>query len=348
MPEFRTDWLTGRSVIVAEGRAGRPNEFATTARPHAPSSPAPDEPDRAVFVCPFCPGQESRTPPAVYERLDEQGRWQVRVVPNKFPALTLDDIPPLSLGEGTSQQPAVGVHEVVIESARHVDRTSAMSLPEFQEVLAAYGERLRHWHDDGRFRYGLVLKNVGPDAGASLSHVHSQLIALTELPPTVARELRRAEESFSHGRTCPYCHWIEQERIVGERIVFERDGYIAFCPSASLQPYEVWLLPVEHQPWFERDEGFGGPERLANLLHELLRHMEVEISVPGYNFLLQTAPWIDAVADWCHWRIEVIPRTTALAALEIATGVHINPVAPERAAREMRESGLFAGARSGI
>jgi UDPglucose--hexose-1-phosphate uridylyltransferase len=224
---------------------------------------------------------------------------------------------------------------VVIESARHVESLTALSLVELSDVLATFVERLRHWRDCESSRYALVFKNLGFLAGASLSHVHSQLVALPEVPPAVVRELGRAEAEFQSQGACAYCRLLERERAEGARIVLERDGFVAFCPYASLQPFEVWLLPANHEPWFERsDSGMVG--RLASVLNELLKRVEAAVPGAAYNLLLRTAPWDDAVVGPCHWRIEILPRVAGIAGFELATGMHINPLAPERAARHMR------------
>jgi UDPglucose--hexose-1-phosphate uridylyltransferase len=344
MPELRTDHLIGRSVFIAENRAGRPNEFESTAGRDTPSHPSRGQTPVAPPACPFCPGNEAGTPPAVYEQRDDDGQWRLRVVPNKYPALTmatslphsnplLTTASPRPTGEGLDQRPAIGVHEVVIESARHVESATDLSVPELADVLATYAERLNHWHNDGRFRYGLVFKNLGRQAGASLSHVHSQLVALPDLPPVARRELARAKDDYESHRECPYCRWIQRERTSGARVVMDGEGFVAFCPFASLLPYEVWLMPTSHEPWFERGD-FSG--ELARVLHELLRRVEATVPGAGYNLLLRTAPWDDSSSDCCHWRIEVLPRVVGLAGFELATGVHINPLAPEHAARQMR------------
>lgn len=332
MPELRTDWLTGRTVIIAENRAQRPNEFepglsggervgevaSATGRTTSPSS-----------NCPFCLGNESRTPPAVYQSCDDQGRWQIRVVPNMYPAVELQQ-------SVEWNEPALGAHEVIIESARHLDRMSALSVDELQAVLAAYAQRLSHWHNDGRFGYGLIFKNQGPRAGASLSHVHSQLMALPAVPPAVERESQRARNDFEEHGNCSYCRLGEAERAAGERLVLDRDGFLAFCPYASLQPLEVWLQPAEHEPWFERPARADALQRLSRALGELFRKLEAAVPEAAYHLLLRTAPWRPDVEPWCHWRIELLPRSSALAGLELATGIHINPLAPERAASQLR------------
>jgi UDPglucose--hexose-1-phosphate uridylyltransferase len=330
VPEIRTDWLTGRTVILAENRALRPNDFAAESVA-APSSTAP---------CPFCPGQESLTPAAVYTQNDAAGRWQIRVVPNKFPALDTDVAPPEAApAPFGAAMAATGVHEVVIESARHVDRMSQLMVAELAAVLATYRARLRHWRESGRFEYALVFKNLGAKAGASLAHVHSQLVALPQLPPLPAAEFERAERSCSDCNGCAYCTLVDTERTTGERIVFEREGFIAFCPYASLQPYETWLMPVTHQPWFELSGGSGqGDDTLAGVLHDLLVRIERILPLPAYNLLIRTGPWRPTAASAAHWRVEILPRVNSFAGLELATGIHINPLSPSRAAAELRAS----------
>jgi UDPglucose--hexose-1-phosphate uridylyltransferase len=315
--ELRKDWLTGRTVLLAEHRALRPNEFAAAAE----STSAPD-----AAACPFCPGHESITPPAVFTRTDDAGHWQVRVVPNKFPAVAVDE------------QAAAGAHEVVIESARHVDRMSSLTVAELADVLDAYRQRLVHWRASGRFQYGLVFKNLGAAAGASLTHVHSQLIALPSVPTPVAAELERARQSFAEHGTCPYCRLVEDERLVRERIVLERDGFIAFCPYASLQPSEVWLMPTAHEPWFEHRTQPTENHPLAEVLHTLLVRIEAILPRPAYNLLIRSTPWQEDAAHAGHWRIEILPRTNPFAGLELATQIYINPLSPTRAAQQLRSS----------
>jgi UDPglucose--hexose-1-phosphate uridylyltransferase len=131
---------------------------------------------------------------------------------------------------------------------------------------------------------------------------------------------------------------IENERIARERIVLDRGGLIAFCPFASLQPHEVWLLPTEHEAWFERPVRRNAADRLAEVLHTLLVRVERIVPQAAYNLLVRTAPWQDSAAHSGHWRIEILPRVNPLAGLELATGIHINPLSPARAADELRAS----------
>jgi UDPglucose--hexose-1-phosphate uridylyltransferase len=284
-------------------------------------------------ACPFCPGQEHITPPTTYEVLDERGRWKIRVVPNKFPAVIqgVDATDPAQ----DASSPAFGVHEVIIESSRHADRLSLLSAEELRDVLRSYAQRFRHWREDGRFAYGLVFKNQGPRAGASLAHLHSQFVALPTVPPTVHAEMRRAEQAVRESGHCAYCRLLELEHARGERIVYDECGYVAFCPYASLQPFEVWLMPMEHESAFEEisSDGF---QKVAESLHWLTMRIEAIVPDAAYNLILRTAPWQDQSCDWNHWRIELLPRATPLAGFELATGMFINPLAPERAASKLR------------
>jgi UDPglucose--hexose-1-phosphate uridylyltransferase len=344
MPELRTDWLTGRSVIVAENRALRPNEFeSATLEPAsrvALNSPwrgvlAPES-DARLFTtanCPFCPGNESGTPPAVHQQNDEHGQWQLRVVPNKFPALSLT-----LAEEKSSADPAFGAHEVIVESSRHVDRMSALSVSELRDVLEAYAVRLRYWRDHGQLSYGLIFKNQGSRAGASLAHLHSQLIAMPAVPPAVDAELKRAKEAFARDGSCPYCRMIESERTAASRVVFDNDGTIAFCPYASLQPHEIWLMPAAHSSSFEQSTSADELNALAGTLHTLIARLESVVPSACYNMLVRTAPWRLDCDTWFHWRIELLPRANPIAGLEFATGTFINPLAPEHAARQLRPS----------
>jgi UDPglucose--hexose-1-phosphate uridylyltransferase len=214
---------------------------------------------------------------------------------------------------------------------------SELNAEELCSVLQTYAARLRYWREDGRFQYGLIFKNQGPRAGASLAHVHSQLIALLSVPPAVSGEIRRAEREFVEGQSCPYCRLIDEERSAGERIVHEDGNFVAFCPFASLQPYEVWLLPAVHSASFEDlpATAFGD---LAQTLHRLIARVEAVVPEAAYNLFLRTMPWKGSGAAWSHWRIELLPRTTVLAGLELGAGVFINPVAPERAAGKLRSA----------
>jgi UDPglucose--hexose-1-phosphate uridylyltransferase len=352
MPDVRTDWLTGRMVLIAENRAHRPNEFTKDSRlPSTLDGEAASTAGRASATsCPFCPGNEFNTPASEYEKLDAEGRWLVRVVANKYPALLLDCATPARAGEPALSEssanaskciasiPAFGAHEVIVETSRHVDRTSALTPTEICDVLETYAARLRHWRNDGRFAYGLVFKNQGPRAGASIAHLHSQLVSLPTVPSTVDAEISRAKQFHNEESSCAYCALLDEERRHTNRIVFDDGRFIAFCPFASLQPCETWVMPAAHQPSFELAMDDASRECLSQVIHALVNRLERILPDASYNLLLRTAPWTGDCDLFYHWRIELVPRMNAVAGLESATGIFINPVAPERAAAELRAS----------
>jgi UDPglucose--hexose-1-phosphate uridylyltransferase len=338
MPELRLDPITGRRVYVAEDRASRPTDFAEAAA-GGPSGLAAAHDYEAS--CPFCAGNEAATPHETHALRDARGQWQVRVVPNKFPAMSLDaagEAPASPLTPG----PALGAHEVIIESPRHLVDVVQLSVEELAAVLAVYRDRLRHWAADGRLAHGLVFKNSGWAAGASLLHVHSQLVALPAVSESVAAELEGAGRFFASHRRCVFCDLVAREIAAGERMVLRQQGVVAVAAFAGRQPFETWLLPEDHASRFEGadDAALGA---LAAALHEVLRRLHAEAPGVAYNLLLHTAPFDDKGAASYHWHWELVPRTSPLAGLELGAGAYINSLSPERVAARLREARGGAG-----
>jgi len=315
MPELRIDPIIGRRVYIAEDRAGRPNDFEAFTSPPRPGP---------ASQCPFCAGNEDQTPVASATALDAQGRWRVRVVPNKYPAIMLE----------TPVDAAFGAHEVIIESPEHRLELVELDVEVLAIILTVYRDRLRHWASDRRLKHAVLFKNSGFAAGASLEHVHSQLIALPYVPAAVQAKLESvARFHQSHGR-CLYCELIGQEAAAGERLVLHERGYIAFCAYAPRQPYEAWLLPERHAARFESLEA-GELGAQAQVLHELLHRLHAASPGAAYNLLLHTAPFA-ASEDSFHWHWELVPRLTYEAGLEWGGDVYITPLSPERAAATLR------------
>jgi UDPglucose--hexose-1-phosphate uridylyltransferase len=323
MPELRIDPIIGRRVYIAEDRAGRPSDYGTheaTGRvvSSAPSSPA------AHPNCPFCAGNEIHTPVASATVADGDGRWQIRVVPNKFPAFRLDE----------ARDAAFGVHEVIIESPAHLLDATQLGPTRLVEVVRVYRDRLRHWAAQPGLRHGLVFKNSGCDAGASLEHIHSQVAAVPYVLPTVQLEIDAAARFYAMHQRCIFCDLTERELAANERIVLDHQGYLTLCPIAPRQPYEMWLLPRKHQSRFDQLTD-AEVESLATVLHETLCRLQAAEPGCPYNLLLHTAPFDDAHAAAYHWHWEIVPRIAHEAGLEWGGGVHICPLSPENAAKRL-------------
>ena len=334
MSQVRTDRMLGRRVLIAEGRSQRPHDFPPAVWPQV----SPED-------CPFCEGHESWTPEPVLERIDAAGQWQVRVVPNKYPVLNRParlpepgERSPVALmpsDVGLSSACGVGAHEVIIESPSHLQLFSQLSVTNMAVALEVYAARLRHWRDSQSYSYGLLFKNLGPQAGASLVHLHSQLVVLDEIPPEEAAVEGRLAEYHQATGDCAICEHVSQEQKIGARVVADSDDLLAYCPFVSLYPYEVWVVPKVHQASFE-DSVADSALPLASFLHQVVSILEQLLSGVGYNMLIRTAPWPVDDHLHSHWRVEIAPRMNALAGLELATGLRVNHISPEAAADQLR------------
>jgi UDPglucose--hexose-1-phosphate uridylyltransferase len=332
MPELRKDAVTGRWVIISTERRKRPSDFRLE-RPAV---------IREEF-CPFCTGREQMTPPEVLAfRHNGSGPngpgWDLRVVPNKFPALQVEG----SLdrqGEGLfDRMNGIGAHEVIIESPDHGKTLASMSEAEIERVLWAFRERIADLKRDIRFRYILVFKNHGAAAGATLEHSHSQLIALPIVPDFVREEIDGAKQHFAAKERCVFCDIIRQEVTAGKRIIHENADVVALAPYAPRFPFETWLLPRTHYARFE-DTPRQVFESLARMLKTVLMRMNKALESPDYNLIIHNSPFSETQAnDYYHWHLELMPKLTRTAGFEWGTGFYINPTSPEEAAQVLRNA----------
>jgi UDPglucose--hexose-1-phosphate uridylyltransferase len=327
MPELRKDPITDSWVIISTDRARRPSDFVRESTPREPSG----------RFCPFCPGNENKTPPEVLAWRDES-TWSLRVIPNKFPVLGIEgDLN--REGEGLfDKMQGIGAHEVIIEAPEHV--LSLTDLPErsIERVLCAFRERVRDLKNDRRLRYVMLFKNQGEFAGATLEHTHSQLIALPVVPKRVQEEINGAKGYYDFKERCIFCDLIRQEAKSRERVVMETDRFIVLEPYAARFPFETWILPKKHESHFE-DTDPQSIGSLASVLRATLRKIEKVLEWPPYNFLVHTAPLQEAANPWFHWHIEIIPKLTRVAGFEWGSGFYINPTPPEESAKFLRDAG---------
>jgi UDPglucose--hexose-1-phosphate uridylyltransferase len=330
MPELRKDPIVGRWVIIAHERAKRPHDFKTEPPPPGPAA-----------ICPFCEGQEEKTPPEILAYREPGTRpngpgWRVRVVPNRFPALKVEGNLD-KRGEGIyDMMEGVGAHEVIIESPAHHASMTTLSTDNIREVLWVYRDRLVDLKRDHRLVHGMLFKNVGAAGGASLEHVHSQLIVTPIVPISVWEEMTGSLEFYNYRGRCIYCDMVHQELAVDKRLVYDSPHFIALCPFASRFPFETWILPKTHSSHFEN---ITRPvlDDLAQALQRALAKLEAALDNPSYNYIIHTAPFDHGEMAHYHWHIEVIPRLTRIAGFEWGSGFYINPVPPEHAAAFLRE-----------
>jgi UDPglucose--hexose-1-phosphate uridylyltransferase len=237
----------------------------------------------------------------------------------------------------------IGAHEVIIETPDHNRKLRDAEFDEIELMLRAYQERTQDLFQDPRLRYILVFKNVGDQAGASLYHPHSQLIATPVTPKKVQEELKGAKKYWEQKERCVYCDIIRQEMDAGLRIVDENEAFVSFCPYASRFPFEMWILPKRHSPDFCKIRAEEIPP-LARALRTVMRKLGSSLGNPQFNYILHTGParfartgyWQTIDEDY-HWHIEIIPRLTKIAGFEWGTSFYINPTPPEEAAAYMAE-----------
>lgn len=337
MPELRKDPITGRWVIIATERAKRPSDFVR------------DKVEiRGAGFCPFCYGNESKTPPEIIAyRGDGSTRnspgWSLRVVPNKFPALGIEG----SLnrqGEGLyDKMSGIGAHEVVIETPDHQKTLAMLSPQQIEDVLWAYRDRIIDLKKDRRFKYIMIFKNHGESAGASLEHTHSQLIALPVVPKRVREETDGAREYFNFRERCIFCDIIRQETESGIRVIADTPAFIAVAPFAPRFPFEIWIMPRVHQSAFE-DSQKQEFEQLAVILKDMLMRLDKVLDYPAYNYIIHTSPIPETPNEHYHWHLEIMPKLTKIAGFEWGTGFHINPTPPEESAKFLREAAVPVGA----
>lgn len=327
MPQLRKDLIIGRWGVINSDHLKSPQDF-----------PKEDHRARQLQVCPFCPGREDRTPPELDAvRWNENGPWQVRTVPNKFPALVHEDH---LQKEGWGLFDIIsgyGTHEVVIETPDHHKQMADLTPAELALVFGQYQRRFKALAYDPRLKYIVIFKNFGASAGATVEHSHSQIIALPMVPKSVLEEIEGAEHyHLTHGR-CVYCDMLQQEHQDKERLVSSGHGFVNFCPFAPRYDFETWVMPEAHQAHFIDLDG-RGLECLASHFLDILNRLKRCLSNPSYNFYLHTAPVHYGRPHCYHWHIEIIPRLTRSIGFEWGTGLHIVSTFPHAAARFLREA----------
>jgi len=323
-PQIRKNPISGRWTLIATDRALRPL----------------DEPD-VPELCPFCEGHERETPPELLARrepgtLPNGPGWRVRVIPNRFPAVRIGADGAVRTDGLFEELGGIGSHEVIIDCPHHEVRFGALPVEAIREVIGVWRDRILAHHAQDGLKYVQIFKNKGIEAGASLGHNHSQLIALPLVPSAVLEEIDSGRSYFELKGRCLFCDLIDHERAAGARVVAENEHFVVVCAYAALWPFETWVLPKRHRSHFERssDAELRG---LASTLGDLLRRFDAGLKAPPYNLVLHTAPLRVEALPHYHWHLELLPRLTQPAGFEWGTGWHINPVPPEQAAAFLRE-----------
>lgn len=342
-PEYRRNPITGWWVIVAPDRATKPE-----------SGEAEQPLKTPVGQCPFCEGKEAETPPESFA-VRPEGRpngpgWRLRCVPNQFPAVRknisaeatdvaatqtkMNASPSLKLSANESL-PGWGVHEVIVESPRHVGSIVDEPREHAELVALGYRDRLRLLSTETNVLSATLFHNSGLGGGASQEHLHSQLVGTPFVPPTLQLELDGAERFFAENGVDPWGAMIDAERKAGVRVVAETDSFFVWCPWAGRMAYEMWLAPKKPASRFEDCSDVEARE-FGALLRDLVERIE-RLLGPAFNYVLHTSPF-DRNPNSFRWHLEMTPRLAGIAGWELGTNVFINTLGPETAAERLKMS----------
>ena len=338
MPEYRKDIILDEWVIIATERAKRPENFKEEkVRIAVPK----------IEVCPFDKGNEAMTPPEIL-RIDSSGNvidsgkdWQIRVVPNKFPALVPNASASSKKYGVYMVMDGFGLHEVVIHSPEHLENISLLSESEIKLIIEVYIKRLRQIKKDIRIESVIIMLNQGKEAGASLEHSHSQIFALPLSPPVLEKEIYGTRSYFKNNQRCAMCDLLNFEIRENKRVVFKNEDFLIIQPFASRNPFETWIVPRRHYPNFENISDIE-IKSFARCLKLLVDFFYFELNEPPFNYYIHTGPLQYEAEDHYHWHFELIPKLSIKAGFEIATGIDICITTPEYTAEFMKASRFFS------
>jgi len=337
MPELRQNFFTKEWVIIATERAKRPEQLVSQRTPRHPVAFSPN--------CPFCPGNEANTPPEIL-RVPSNGAWQARVIPNKFAALSREAEPKREIHRSRRKIGGFGVHDVIVETPDHSQVIARMPDLEVANILRCYKARYDDLSLDSRIAHITIFKNHGADAGTSLEHPHSQLIASPVISYQVRQRVQEALRHYDDYGECMFCQMVEEEMQEKERIVMVTEHFVALELFASYTPFYTHVYPRRHMASFG---DISGPEinDLARVLRMVLAKLYYGLNDPDFNFTIRSAPEEYVGVKYFHWYLSIIPRLTRVAGFELGSGMFINTVLPEAAADFLRnvkgESAVGAG-----
>lgn len=328
MTELRQNLITRDWVIIATERAKRPDEFS---KPEMSLPPIPHYRSN----CPFCAGNEPLTGGREMLRLSNDLEWRVRVVSNKYPALSPD-------GERVRETEGIfralsgfGFHEVVIEHPRHDLTMALMEIEDLANIIRVYRKRYADIRLDSRVETIIIFKNHGRSAGTSLEHPHSQIAAIPIVPYQWRDRAREAIRYYDDTGECIFCRTLAEELQAKERIIFTSEHFVAFIPYAALSPFHTWIFPRRHASSFDEITEVEILD-LAKTLKTVLAKLYYGLNNPDYNYTIRSIPTAEQRTDYSHWYIALIPRVSLSAGFELGSGMYINTALPEESAAFLR------------
>lgn len=327
MPQLRQNIVTGEWVVIAPERAKRPNDFIAVDTVKSPVNAS----------CPFdVEGEE-------YAKHRHKGYEtdEIYVIPNKFPAFVED---PKAISTRTykiedgfySARPSLGGHDVVVVKD-HNKNIYTFTEKIWCELMTVTKRRYQYWRKDPNTEYTMAIYNEGTRAGASIVHPHAQIFASNVIPNQIHREVTGAQRYFENNGTCVFCDLIEHERKKKIRVLYESSAFIAFTFYAARFPFEVWIFPKEHIAHLE-DEPDKRMREAADVLKDIFGKIGKTLHNPSVNYFIHDLPHSSAHSDFFHWHIEIAPRISTYGGFEMGSGVVIDVMSPEDAAKFLRSN----------
>jgi len=313
MIELRKDYILNRWSYISINRGKRPKQFNER-----------KESDQNA-VCYFCPGNENLTPPEI-GRIKNKDGWKIRWFPNKFPAVDKDSADEIATGRKYyTSGGAFGYHEIIVETPNHEKQLANLSVEEIQMLLEVYSMRIKELGARSRIKYVQIFKNNGAEAGTSLVHSHTQIIATNIVPKLVVEEVEAAKRY----KNCPYCDIVKMEEK-SERFIYANDDFVCFAPYAPRFNWEAWIFPTNHYR--------NITELDSKKLENLAKSFKIILSKldginASYNFFLHYSP----KGENLHFHFEIVPRMNTWAGFELASDSYVITISPEDAAKFYRE-----------
>ncbi len=330
MPQLRQSYILKEWVIISTERAKRPEQLKED-KDISIKLPEYDE------NCPFCQGNEEKFGNTfdIY-KMEKDGKWELRVIPNKYPALMpLKENFNLNTYNYERWMDGIGNHEVLIETPFHNLTVATMPLENVKNILVGYLIRIKELMGLDYIESVIPFRNHGTRAGASLVHPHSQIIALPVIPRDVIARMNESIRHHEEYRECIFCRTLKSERDAQKRIIVETEHFVLFTPYAAFSPFAMWIYPKSHKSSF-CDITEEELNDLSYVLRTAVRKLYYGLNDPDYNYIIRTAPKGYYNSAFFHWYITIVPRLTRSAGFELGSGMFINPTIPEENAEYLR------------
>ncbi|MBI4919916.1 HIT domain-containing protein [Candidatus Azambacteria bacterium] len=325
MSEFRQDLVSGDWILLAPKRGER---FGFKERAKV---------KLAKNKCPFeNPAKFGNAPAVLVYQNKKKDDWFLQVIPNKYPAVGRGNCEPTHRKDLHKMHAGTGFHEIVIYRD-HNRYLADFIADDIKNIAAAFQDRYKSLAEDKCIEYISIFHNHGKEAGSTVPHPHSQILAMPIIPPDVSHSINGSRRYFNEYGKCVHCQMLAQELKEGERVIYENNGMVVIAPFASRTNFEIRIFPKKHSAYFEK----AGEQELAHLADALkfsLSKINKKLKDPAFNFFIHTAPAVKS-RDYSHyhWHVEILPKFGIFGGFELGTGMDIITMAPEKAAEILRK-----------